>query len=78
MQNMVYQTIFELITNNGKVVDIKRRRKQNTPQLPPSQMKEAENFVWARKEQIAKKWYEFRIMNKKVPIERITYRVNYK
>ncbi len=60
---------------NGKVVDVIKRRKNANP-LPPSQAKQAEEFVWARKEQILKKWIEVLVEKKKIPMETITRRVN--
>lgn len=71
-------TIFEIITDKGRVIDIQKRRKKGAHQLPPSQMRDAEKFVWARKEQIIKKWHEVKVMNKTVSPERVTYKVNYK
>lgn len=72
-----YISIFEIITNNGRVVDIQRRRKSGAQQLPPAQMRDAENFVWARKEQIIKKWHEVQVMNKRVSPERVTNKVKH-
>ena len=70
-----YQTVFELVMKNGKVIDVVRRRKYSN-ELPPTQLKQAAKFVWARKEQIAKKWIEALVHNKKVTMEKVTRKIS--
>lgn len=71
------ETVYELIFKNGKIIDVVQRRTTMSKKNPlsASPAKQAKEFIFARKEQIYKKWKESIIEKKKVKCEIITKKV---
>lgn len=66
-----YESIFELITENGKVTGYKRRRSK-VKELPPAQLKSAEKLISKMKTDIAKKWIDYFVYKKNIKIYKIS------
>lgn len=66
-----YETIFEIHFENGKVKEIKTRKKRGKPHLPKAKMEQALSFVQEFANQIAEKWYRFYILKETLTCEKI-------
>ena len=67
-----YETIFELIYENGELTDVQQRPSSSGPPLPAKKRKQAEAFVRAYHKGITEKWQTFFILKNEVLAERIT------
>ena len=67
-----YETISELIYENGELVDVQERASGSGPPLPVRKRKEAETFVRAYHKEITEKWQTFFILKTEITPERIT------
>ena len=67
-----YETIFELIYENGELIDVQQRSSAGGPNLPVKKRREAEIFVKAYHREITEKWQTFFILKTDVTAERIT------
>jgi hypothetical protein len=65
------ETIFELIYENGELVDVQQRPSGSGPPLPAKKRKEAEKFVRAYYKEITEKWQTFFILKTEITAERI-------
>lgn len=68
------QTKFELVIRNGRVIDIIRKRLYKN-ELPEAQLRQAEEFINAKKEKIMEKWIEVLVKKQKVKMQRVTRKV---
>lgn len=66
------ETIFELIYENGELVEVQQRSSAGGPHLPVKKRREAERFVKAYYKEITEKWQTFFILKTDVVAERIT------
>lgn len=66
-----FESKFELVTRNGKVVEIVQKRVAGKLELPPSQVKYAKALVKAKKESIVKKWEQVFVENRPIEIVKI-------
>jgi hypothetical protein len=60
------ETIFELILNNGQVVEIRKREKRGSDPLTAKELKTAEKFVKKYAKSIVNKWIKFFVLKQKV------------
>jgi hypothetical protein len=60
------ETIFELILNNGQVVEIRKREKRGSDPLTAKEQKTAEKFVKKYAKSIVNKWIKFFVLKQKV------------
>ena len=71
-----YETIFELIYENGELAEVKQRFFVGSgPPLPTKKRKEAETFVRAYYKEITEKWQMFFILKTEILAERITQKL---
>ncbi|AQG79346.1 DUF4160 domain-containing protein [Spirosoma montaniterrae] len=70
-----YETIFELIYEDGTLIDVQQRKSGSGPVLPAKKRKEAEKFVRAYYDKITEKWEAFFILKKEITAERITQKL---
>jgi len=70
-----YESIFDLIMENGKLKDIKCRNKAGVEPLPESDMKVAKEFVQKYALEIVDKWVKFFVLKEKVKMTKITKRI---
>lgn len=70
-----YETIFELIFENGILTEIRRRKSRGIEHLPPKILKEAHLFIEKYGNQIAQKWTDFFVLQKEVKSEKITQKL---
>lgn len=69
------ESVFEFIMTNGKITNIIRRHRSKSRELPPAQLKQATDFVWAKKDKIFNKWVETVVRKGKPKLEKITRKV---
>ena len=67
-----YETIFELIYENGELTAVQQRSSGSGPPLPAKKRKQAETFVRAYHKEITEKWQTFFILKTEISAERIT------
>jgi hypothetical protein len=60
------ETIFELILNNGQVVEIRKRDKRGSNPLTTKELKIADKFVKKYAKSIVNKWIKFFVLKQKV------------
>lgn len=60
------ESIFEIIMQDGKVVDIRERQKHGVPPLSSKDLKTASEFVRVYADKIVDKWVNFFIKKKRV------------
>lgn len=70
-----YETIFDIIFEDGKVKEIKTRNSKGVENLPPAKFKDASDFVKKYAVEIAMKWYKVFVLKEKVSCEEINKRV---
>jgi len=70
-----YETKFEFIYEDGKLVDVKIKKVRGREPLPVQNLKEAEKFVRLYHKQITVKWNEFFVLRKKLKFEKINTRI---
>lgn len=66
-----YESIYELIIDNGKLVDIIQRENEYMP-LPPVQDKKVRKFLKKHFKQVVEKWTDVVIYNKQIKLTRIS------
>lgn len=67
--------IILLIIEDGELVELRWRKKRGADMLREKELKEAEAFVTAMKEDIVEKWTAFYVEHKRIKPVRITRRV---
>jgi hypothetical protein len=67
-----YETIFELLFEQGALAEIRTRKSKGIEPLPPVKLKEAKKFVKVYAEAIADKWTAYFVKNARIESERIT------
>ena len=70
-----YETIFDIIFADGKLLELKRRKKRGKEHLPPAKMDMAEKFVKEYALRISEKWYQFFVLKADVTCETINKKV---
>jgi hypothetical protein len=60
------ETIFELILENGLLMEIRRRNKKGVDPLPEKDAKTAEAFIQKYEANIVEKWINFFVLRKQV------------
>jgi hypothetical protein len=60
------ETVFELILNNGQVVEVRKREKRGSDPLTAKEQKTAEKFVKKYAKSIVNKWIKFFVLKQKV------------
>lgn len=70
-----YETIFELHFENGKLKEIKTRKKKGKKHLPKAKMEQAKAFVEEFAVKIAEKWYRFYVLKEVLTPEKINKKV---
>ncbi len=60
------ETIFELIIQEGILIDVRKRYKNNKEPLPPNEEKTAILFINKYANNIIDKWIKFFVLNKQV------------
>ena len=61
-----YETIFELIMEDGVLIEIKRRAKKGVDLLREKDAKTAEDFIRKYETNIIEKWINFFVLKKKI------------
>ena len=70
-----YQTVFELIIQDGELVEIRQRIKKGSLPLSSKDSQEAEEFVRAYYKKIIEKWKNFFLLKKRVRCTSVTKRI---
>lgn len=70
-----HEIIFELILDNGKLINIRRRSSNKMPPLNEKDAKTAEAFINRYYKNIIEKWVNFFIYKKKVRATKITKKI---
>lgn len=66
-----FETIFVLIYEDGKVTELKKRKKRGVDLLPKAQEKEAEKLIIHEADNIIEKWTDYFIRNKAIECTKI-------
>lgn len=66
------ETIFTLIVENGKVIELKKRKKAGKPSLNIKKTKEAETLILKYADEILKKWVKFFVLKQSINCISIT------
>lgn len=69
------ESVFEFIMKDGKITNIIRRHRSKTRELPPTQLRQATDFVWAKRQQILDKWIASVVKKGKAKLEYVTRKV---
>jgi len=69
------ETIFDIVFSQGKLLELKRRKKRGKDHLPPAKMELAEKFVEEYALRISEKWYQFFVLKADVSCETINKKV---
>ena len=67
-----FESIFELIIENGKLIKIKRRKKKGVDSLTEKDAKIAEEFIRHYSTDIVSKWINFFVMKQVIQSTKIT------
>ena len=70
-----YVTIVELYMEEGEVVEVSYKSKQNIEMLPSKQLKHAKELIEAKKDDIVEKWVDYFVKKKRVSPTIITKRL---
>jgi len=70
-----YETIFDIVFSQGKLLELKRRKKRGKDHLPSAKMELAEKFVEEYALRISEKWYQFFVLKADVTCETINKKV---
>ena len=70
-----YETIFDMVFSQVKLIELKRRKKRGKDHLPPVKMELAEKFVEEYAFRISEKWYQFFVLKADVSCETISKKV---
>lgn len=70
-----FESKFEFVYENGKLIELKRMKVKKANPLPPAQLKDAEIFIRKYHSQISNKWTEFFVLRKKIKTEKINKRI---
>lgn len=66
-----FETIFELIIDNGKLVSINQRQGELKP-LPPQQTKKVIKFLKKNYKTVVEKWTDVALLHKPIKLTRIS------
>ena len=66
-----YETAYELIVNDGKLIALKRRAIKGKKQLPGNKSKQAEALISKYSNEILQKWFNYFVLNKEIDFEKI-------
>lgn len=66
VQHNHHESVFDIIMNNGEVVEIRGREKKGIPPLSSKDKKIAEEFVRVYANKIVDKWVNFFVRKKRV------------
>ncbi len=69
------ETIFELILENGTLVEIRRRNKKGVDALAEKDAKTAEEFIRKYETNIIEKWINFFVLRKQIRCTNIKKRI---
>ena len=70
-----YETIFDMVFSDGKLLELKQRKKRGKEPLPPAKMELAEKFVEEYALRISEKWYQFFVLKTDVSCETVNKKV---
>ncbi len=75
VQHDNHESVFDIIMENGKVKEIRSRKKRGAPPLSPKDLKVAEEFVWVYANKIVDKWVNFFVRKKRVVCTNVKKRI---
>jgi len=67
-----YETVYELIVNDGTLIALKKRKIKGKKLLPNTKSKQAENLITKYSNEILQKWFDYFILNKEIDFEKIS------
>ena len=69
------ETVFEIIIENHKVKEIKKRKVRGRDHLDKADLKNALDFVNVYAEEIVKKWVDFFVYKTEIKLEKISKKI---
>jgi predicted nucleic acid-binding protein len=66
-----YETAYELIVNDGKLVALMQRKIKGKELLPQKKSKQAEKLISIYFNEILQKWFTYFVLNKEINFEKI-------
>jgi len=66
-----YETAYELIVNDGKLIALKKRKIKGKEQLPNNKSRQAETLISKYSNEILQKWFDYFVLNKEIDFEKI-------
>ena len=70
-----YETVYELLVDNGKLIALRKRKIKGKDLLPLSKNKQAEKLIIDKYKDILQKWFEFYVLHKEVKMFTITDKI---
>ena len=66
-----YESAYELIVNNGKLIALRKRKIKGKKQLPSAKSKQAEKLIKIHSAEILQKWFDYFVLNKEIDFTKI-------
>jgi len=66
-----YESAYELILNNGKLIALRKRKIKGKKQLAIAKSKQAEKLISIHANEILQKWFDYFVLNKEIDFTKI-------